>query len=70
MAAHEHLNAEQLQLFVAPRDVDYRKRLYDNMNSMGFPSPKHALLSATTQSEQVFKKWAEGYSQTHESKLF
>ena len=70
MAAHEHLNAEQLQLFVTPRDENYTKRLYANLNSMGFPSPKHALAAAGIQSERAFKKWAEGYSQTHESKLF
>jgi len=70
MAASDHLNAEQLQLFVAPRDENYTKRLYANLNSMGFPSPKHALLSAATQSERAFKKWAAGYDKTHELKLF
>jgi hypothetical protein len=70
MAASDHLNAEQLQLFVAPRDENYTKRLYANLNSMGFPSPKHALLTAAIKSEREFKKWAEEYDKTHELKLF
>ena len=69
MPAHEHLSPEQLQLFVAPPDANYKQRLYDNMSSMGFPSPKHALLSAATQSERALKKWSLGYLKTHESKL-
>lgn len=70
MAASDHLNAEQLQLFVAPRDENYTKRLYANLNSMGFPSPKHALMTAAVKSERALKKWAEGYDKTHELKLF
>lgn len=69
MSVHEHLNSEQLQLFVMPPDANYRQRLYDSLNSKGFPSPKHALLSAAVQSEQAFKKWSEGHLKTHESRL-
>jgi len=69
MAAHEHLSPEQLQLFVAPRDANYKQRLKEHMHSVGFPSPKHALLAAAALSERSFKEWAEGYLTTHESKL-
>ena len=70
MAAHEHLNVEQLQLFVASRDEDYTKRMYANLNSMGFPSPKHVFLSSAVKSERAFKEWADGYSKAQELKLF
>lgn len=70
MSASDHLNAEQLQLFVVPQDRDYRNKIYANVNAQGFPSPKHWLLAAAEQSDKAFVEWAKRYDEAHELKLF